>query len=68
MDQDFAADTVVEFCKRYKISRSGTYRELAAGRLRAVKCGSRTLIPSSEGQRWFEALPAYQPVSAQESE
>jgi hypothetical protein len=68
MDRDFAADTIPEFCQRYKISRSRTYRELAAGRLRAVKSGSRTIIPPGEGQRWFEALPAYRPTATEEAE
>ena len=40
------------------ISRSKAYEEIAAGRLRAVKCGSKTLVPYASGQAWLEGLPA----------
>ena len=40
------------------ISRSKAYEEIAAGRLRAVKCGSKTLVPYSSGQAWLDGLPA----------
>jgi excisionase family DNA binding protein len=39
------------------VSRSKIYEEIQAGRLRAVKCGSRTLIPYTAGEAWLEALP-----------
>ena len=40
------------------ISRSKAYEEIAAGRLRAVKCGSKTLVPYASGQAWLDGLPA----------
>lgn len=40
------------------VSRSKIYEEIQAGRLRAVKCGSRTLIPYAAGKAWLDALPA----------
>jgi excisionase family DNA binding protein len=40
------------------ISRSKVYEEIAAGRLRAVKCGSKTLVPYASGQAWLDGLPA----------
>jgi excisionase family DNA binding protein len=40
------------------ISRSKAYEEIAAGRLRAVKCGSRTLVPYASGEAWLDGLPA----------
>jgi excisionase family DNA binding protein len=40
------------------ISRSKAYEEIAAGRLKAVKCGSKTLVPYASGQAWLECLPA----------
>jgi len=52
------AYTVDEFCQRYGIGRTAFYSELSAGRLRAKKCGSRTLIPRAEARRWFENLPS----------
>jgi len=39
------------------ISRSKIYQEIAIGRLRAVKCGSKTLIPYESGQAWLNNLP-----------
>ena len=43
---------------RLGISRSKAYEEIAAGRLRAVKCGARTLIPYASGKAWLNSLPA----------
>jgi excisionase family DNA binding protein len=40
------------------ISRSKAYEEIAAGRLKAVKCGSKTLITYASGRAWLAALPA----------
>ena len=40
------------------ISRSKAYEEIAAGRLKAVKCGSKTLVPYASGEAWLDALPA----------
>ena len=40
------------------ISRCKAYEEIAAGRLKAVKCGSKTLVPYASGQAWLEGLPA----------
>lgn len=40
------------------MSRSGTYRALAAGHLTAIKCGSRTLIDAEAGLAWLASLPA----------
>jgi excisionase family DNA binding protein len=39
------------------IGRSKIYEEIQAGRLKAVKCGARTLIPYASGQAWLDALP-----------
>jgi excisionase family DNA binding protein len=46
-----------EFCERYSIGRTRAYEEIAAGRLRAVKAGRRTLIPADSAEAWFEELP-----------
>jgi hypothetical protein len=40
------------------MSRSGTYRALAAGHLTAIKCGTRTLIDAEAGLAWLASLPA----------
>jgi excisionase family DNA binding protein len=39
------------------ISRSKIYEEIQAGRLKAVKCGSKTLVPYASGRAWLDALP-----------
>jgi excisionase family DNA binding protein len=49
---------VNEACHTLSISRSTLYEEIAAGRLRAVKCGNRTLIPVVAAKAWLESLPA----------
>ena len=46
-----------EFCFRYGIGRTNAYQEIAAGRLRAVKVGRRTLIPHDAAEAWLAALP-----------
>jgi excisionase family DNA binding protein len=40
------------------VSRRTLYRELASGRLKAVKLGRRTLIPSDSFAAWLAGLPA----------
>jgi len=52
-----AALRVSEGCRALAISRSKLYLELTAGRLRAVKCGRRTLIPVPSIKAWLEGLP-----------
>jgi hypothetical protein len=39
------------------ISRSKAYEEIAAGRLKAKKCGSKTIIPYASGEAWLNGLP-----------
>lgn len=39
------------------ISRSKAYEEIAAGRLKAKKCGSKTIIPYASGKAWLNDLP-----------
>jgi hypothetical protein len=41
--------------------RTKAYAEIAAGRLNAVKLGSRTLILADELRRYLESLPAATP-------
>jgi excisionase family DNA binding protein len=54
---DKRAFSISEFCARYSIGRTRAYEEIAAGRLRAVKAGQRTLIPEDSAEAWLEALP-----------
>ena len=52
-----AALRLSEACSALAISRSKLYLELAAGRLHAVKCGRRTLIPVPSIKAWLDGLP-----------
>ena len=51
------AFSVAEFCKRYGIGRSLAYQEHKAGRLSFRKVGTRSLILTSEAERWASSLP-----------
>jgi excisionase family DNA binding protein len=48
---------ISEFCHAYHISRPSFYREVKAGRLRAVRMGKKVLIPLDAAKEWFETLP-----------
>jgi excisionase family DNA binding protein len=45
-------------CRWLGISKSALYREIAAKRLRAVKCGAITLIPTESAEAWLSSLPS----------
>ena len=55
--QSRRAFPIREFCVRYGIGRTHAYQQIAAGRLRAVKVGRRTLIPHDAAEAWLAALP-----------
>jgi excisionase family DNA binding protein len=46
-----AAFTVRDFCQALSISRSHLYSLVKQGRIRIVKVGGRTLVPSAELRR-----------------
>lgn len=50
--------SVDEFCETCSIGRSTFYEEVKAGRIHILKAGKRTLIASTEAQRWLESLVA----------
>lgn len=56
------AMTVKEFGARYRLGHTKIYEEIGAGRLRAVKCGSRTLILARDAGTWERSLPAFTAV------
>jgi excisionase family DNA binding protein len=51
------AMSVAQFCKRYGTGRTRTYEEIRAGRLRARKCGRRTIIGQDDAEGWLRSLP-----------
>jgi excisionase family DNA binding protein len=50
------AMTVREFGERYRLGHTKTYEEIAAGRLRAVKVGTRTLLLAKDVMAWERNL------------
>jgi len=50
--------TIADLRTRASISRSEAYRLLAAGKLRAVKSGTRTLVLWDSVLAYVESLPA----------
>jgi excisionase family DNA binding protein len=57
--QSRRAFPIREFCVRYGIGRTHAYQQIAAGRLRAVKVGRRTLITNDAAEAWLAALPEW---------
>jgi len=48
------------FVARYGIGKTTVYRLIAAGKLRALKVGTRTVIPEDAAEQWLENLkPAH---------
>lgn len=52
------AMSIAEFCRDYGTGRTTAYQEIKAGRLRAVKCGKRTLVTLDDAEAWLRSLPA----------
>lgn len=52
------AFSIGEFCAAVSIGRSRAYEEIAAGRLKIVKCGGRSLISVDEARAWLHRLAA----------
>jgi hypothetical protein len=50
--------SINRFCKRYSVGRTFTYNEIKNDKLRAVKCGTRTLILECDAEAWARSLPA----------
>ncbi len=54
---ELGAMSVKQFGARYHLGHTKIYEEIGAGRLRAVKCGSRTLILAQDAKIWERSLP-----------
>jgi excisionase family DNA binding protein len=50
------AFTIDEFCKTYRLGRTKTYAEINAGRLKAAKVGSKTIIRADDAEAWLANL------------
>lgn len=49
--------TLAEFRRRYAISNTQLYREVAAGRLRLRKMGAASRIARTDAETWAASLP-----------
>jgi excisionase family DNA binding protein len=49
--------SIMEVAHAAGVARSTVYNQLAAGHLRAVKLGRRTLVLTGEFNRWLASLP-----------
>jgi hypothetical protein len=45
------------FYQTYGIGRTKALEEIKSGRLRALKCGNRTLIAIEDAEAWARSLP-----------
>lgn len=52
------AYTLIEFCHRFKIGRTKAYQEINSRRLKAVKCGAKTIIRADDAEEWLANLTA----------
>jgi len=57
-DPALGAMTVKEWCRKYRLGTAKFYEEVKAGRLRAVKCGVRTLVLNRDSIAWERTLSA----------
>ena len=56
--RDRVSFTINEIAARHDLSRATIYREIARGRLKAVKVGSIVRITGEAERAWLAALPA----------
>jgi hypothetical protein len=54
-----------DFCERYGIGKTRAYAEIAAGQLRARKCGRRLLITEDDAENWLHNLPLRRSASTE---
>jgi hypothetical protein len=53
------AMNIPQFCERYGPCRTKAYEEINAGRLRARKIGTRTIIAVDDAEEWLRNLPVF---------
>jgi hypothetical protein len=51
------AMSIDQFRVRYGLGRTTTYEQINLGRLRARKCGKRTIITEDDAEDWLRSLP-----------
>jgi len=53
------AYTIAQFSEAFGPGKTKIYEEINAGRLRAQKCGRRTIITAENAEAWLASLPEY---------
>jgi excisionase family DNA binding protein len=61
--ENLGAMTVKEFCASYRLGHTLAYEMIKRGELRAVKCGTRTLLLNKDIKAWESSLSRF-PASA----
>jgi excisionase family DNA binding protein len=56
-DELRGALTIDSFCQTYRLGRTFVYKLIKDRKLRAVKCGTRTLILQHDAETWARSLP-----------
>jgi len=51
------AMSIDQFCERYNIGRTKAYEEISEKRLKARKCGARTIVAEDDAEEWLRSLP-----------
>jgi excisionase family DNA binding protein len=57
LDGDRLAYPINDLAEALGVGRTKLYAEIAAGRIRAKKCGSRTLVPIASARAYLDQLP-----------
>ena len=60
--------TVKEFCRRYGVGVTTTYKLLGEGAIMAVRYGHRTLIDVESAETWRRSLPPFKPTTVPTNE
>lgn len=61
------AVSILQGCQMIGLSRSSIYREIEAGRIKALKAGVRTLLPVKSLRAWLSTLPKVERPEGRES-
>jgi excisionase family DNA binding protein len=64
--QEDGAFTINQFCAWASIGRTRVYELINCGDLKAIKLGSKTLIPKADARAWLASLPAIIPAPSKQ--
>jgi hypothetical protein len=61
-------ESIEQTCQRYSVGRTQLHKLVKAGKIEAVKDGSRTKIVVASADKHFASLPKVKPAAAAEQE